>query len=103
MKFDRNFILAMVLSLGVFLAWDYLYEGPQREAQRIALEQEQAQQVELGATADKSVAAGASNADIPSDGTARLPFGKNPFCTSITKSALFSSMSYPPNISQMSY
>lgn len=33
---DRNLILAIALSLGVFVAWDFFVLGPQREAQRIA-------------------------------------------------------------------
>ncbi len=33
---DRNLILAIVLSLGVFVAWDFFVLSPQREAQRAA-------------------------------------------------------------------
>ncbi|MEM9495303.1 MAG: membrane protein insertase YidC [Pseudomonadota bacterium] len=35
---DRNFILAIVLSMGVLFAWDFLVAGPQREAQQAARE-----------------------------------------------------------------
>ena len=40
---DRNLILAIVLSFGVFLIWDFMILGPQREAQ-IAARNEQAAQ-----------------------------------------------------------
>ncbi|GJL90897.1 membrane protein insertase YidC [Hyphococcus sp.] len=40
---DRNLILAIVLSFGVFLGWDYFVLAPQREAQQAALA-EQAEQ-----------------------------------------------------------
>lgn len=46
---DRNLIMAIVLSMGVLLAWDFLILGPQREAQeaaRQAAEAERASQVE---------------------------------------------------------
>ncbi|MCK5744575.1 MAG: membrane protein insertase YidC [Oricola sp.] len=43
---DRNLILAIVLSLGVFLAWDFLVLGPEREAQRIAQAERAAQATE---------------------------------------------------------
>ena len=42
---DRNLILAIVLSLGVFLGWDYFVLKPQRDAQRAA-QAEQAAQAE---------------------------------------------------------
>jgi len=35
---DRNFILAIVLSMGVLLAWDMLVESPQRELRKEAAE-----------------------------------------------------------------
>ena len=35
---NRNYILAIVLSLGILVAWQYLYVGPQMEAERAALE-----------------------------------------------------------------
>jgi len=40
---DRNLIVAIVLSMGVLFAWDFLIAGPQREAQQ-ALRAEQATQ-----------------------------------------------------------
>ncbi|MEE2691126.1 MAG: membrane protein insertase YidC [Pseudomonadota bacterium] len=51
---DRNFLLAIVLSLGVLLAWELLVSGPQtrafREAQRqAAAEQQQPEQQTSGA------------------------------------------------------
>ena len=72
MKFDRNFILAMVLSLGVFLVWDYFYEGPRREAERQAREQEQALLAKSEETKQSGNAQGAnsgsnSQGDIPSN------------------------------------
>lgn len=35
---NRNYILAIALSLGILVAWQYLYVGPQMEAERAALE-----------------------------------------------------------------
>ena len=35
---DRNFILAIALSLGVILLWDLLIAGPQREEMQAARE-----------------------------------------------------------------
>ena len=46
---DRNFILAIVLSMGVLLLWDLMIAGPQRDAakaQREAIAAEQAEQPE---------------------------------------------------------
>lgn len=40
---NRNYILAIVLSLGILVAWQYLYVGPQMEAERALLESETAQ------------------------------------------------------------
>ncbi|MEM6381624.1 MAG: membrane protein insertase YidC [Pseudomonadota bacterium] len=42
---NRNYILAIVLSLGILVAWQYLYVGPQMEAERQRLEAQQAAQV----------------------------------------------------------
>lgn len=41
---DRNLILAIVLSMGVFLGWDLLVLAPQREAQRAAQAEQAARQ-----------------------------------------------------------
>ncbi|MFN3172386.1 MAG: membrane protein insertase YidC [Hyphomicrobiales bacterium] len=35
---NRNYIFAIALSLGILVAWQYLYVGPQMEAERAALE-----------------------------------------------------------------
>ena len=35
---NRNYILAIALSLGILVAWQYLYVGPQMEAERERLE-----------------------------------------------------------------
>ncbi|MFN3227812.1 MAG: membrane protein insertase YidC [Hyphomicrobiales bacterium] len=40
---NRNYILAIVLSLGILVAWQYLYVGPQMEAERAALEAQSGQ------------------------------------------------------------
>lgn len=40
---NRNYILAIVLSLGILVAWQYLYVGPQMEAERALLETETVQ------------------------------------------------------------
>ncbi len=48
---DRNVILAIVLSMGVFLAWDYFILSPQRDAQR-EMQAEQAAQQASEETAD---------------------------------------------------
>ncbi|MBV6658031.1 MAG: membrane protein insertase YidC [Devosiaceae bacterium] len=39
---NRNYILAIVLSLGILVAWQYVYVGPQMEAERERLEAQQA-------------------------------------------------------------
>ena len=39
---NRNYILAIVLSLGILVAWQYLYVGPQMEAERARIEAQQA-------------------------------------------------------------
>jgi YidC/Oxa1 family membrane protein insertase len=40
---NRNYILAIALSLGILVAWQYLYVGPQMEAERAALEAQTSQ------------------------------------------------------------
>ncbi len=52
---DRNFILAIVLSMGVLLLWDLLVGAPQREATKAAREAAAAQQ-EAAATENVDVA-----------------------------------------------
>ncbi|MEQ8657465.1 MAG: membrane protein insertase YidC [Hyphomicrobiales bacterium] len=43
---NRNYILAIALSLGILVAWQYLYVGPQMEAERAALEAQTGQSVD---------------------------------------------------------
>jgi YidC/Oxa1 family membrane protein insertase len=40
---NRNYILAIVLSLGILVAWQYFYVSPQMEAERAALEAQSGQ------------------------------------------------------------
>ncbi len=40
---NRNYILAIALSLAILVAWQYFYVGPQVEAERAALDAQQAQ------------------------------------------------------------
>ncbi|MAW80000.1 MAG: membrane protein insertase YidC [Parvularcula sp.] len=49
---DRNLILAIVLSFGVFLLWDYMVLGPQREAQEAARQAQATEQTETAAAQD---------------------------------------------------
>ncbi|WP_428407879.1 membrane protein insertase YidC [Hyphococcus sp.] len=46
---DRNLILAIVLSFGVFLLWDYLVLSPQRDAEQAARQARAAEQAEQAA------------------------------------------------------
>ncbi|PQA89193.1 membrane protein insertase YidC [Hyphococcus luteus] len=46
---DRNVILAIVLSMGVFLAWDFFVLSPQRDAQRAAQAEQATQEAEAEA------------------------------------------------------
>lgn len=64
---NRNYILAIVLSLGILVGWQYLYVGPQMEAERERLEAQTAQTLdESGApiVVDET-APGAVGAAIP--------------------------------------
>ncbi len=79
---DRNLILAIVLSFGVFLVWDFMVLGPQREAQQEAARAAQVaaeQQVEAAQDMDPDIGglAGAEAAltveDAIAKSTARVP------------------------------
>ena len=50
MKENQNLILAVVLSLAIFLLWQHFIGGPQQEAQRRLLQQQQAAQTATPAT-----------------------------------------------------
>ncbi len=60
---DRNLIMAIVLSMGVLLAWDFLILGPQREAQEAAREaariEQEAQSADAGAVDSSDALTGA--------------------------------------------
>ncbi|MEZ5894105.1 MAG: membrane protein insertase YidC [Parvularculaceae bacterium] len=47
---DRNLILAIVLSMGVFLAWDFFITGPQQRALQAARAEEAAKAAEVAAS-----------------------------------------------------
>lgn len=63
---NKNYILAIVLSVGVLFAWQFFYVGPQVEAQReierLQQEQQQRQQVEQGVVPDQL---GEQDASVP--------------------------------------
>ena len=66
---NRNYILAIALSLGILVAWQYLYVGPQMEAERAALEAQTSQTLD-GAGApvivdETAPSAAASGATVP--------------------------------------
>jgi len=49
---DRNFILAIVLSMGVLLIWDLMVAGPQREAMKAAREAQAVERAEQPGSGD---------------------------------------------------
>lgn len=73
---DRNLIMAIVLSMGVLLIWDFMVLGPQREAQEAA-RAEEALKAEQEAAANpggapNSVSGAVQGADLEILGGARL-------------------------------
>ncbi len=61
MENNKNFVLAMVLSLAVLIGWQYFVIGPRMEQERRAAEIEASRQAELsGNTAETSTSPGAS-------------------------------------------
>ncbi|MEM6712817.1 MAG: membrane protein insertase YidC [Pseudomonadota bacterium] len=68
---NKNYILAIVLSLGILVAWQYLYVGPQIEAERLALEAEQ----EASQAAGGAPVVDDGAASISPDGTVITPGG----------------------------
>ena len=79
---NKNFILAIVLSIAVLLAWQYLYNGP-KTREREALQEQQAQQAQqenqvksgqqAPSTAPRPPADGAPPKPIPSPAAAGAP------------------------------
>ena len=73
---NRNLILAVVLSLSILIAFEVLFQGPQRQQ---LLEQQQAQQAQQGVTGtDPNVVPQADVSDIPSAPGAAPTAGAEP-------------------------
>ena len=68
MENNKNFILAMVLSLGVLIGWQYFVVGPRLESERRAAEIEAARQAEIAAKTPLQKSADGTVA-IPKPGT----------------------------------
>lgn len=79
---DRNLILAIVLSMGVFLVWDYFVLAPQREAQQAALQAAQAEQAatqtQTTQAADSDIAIGGGLIGGETDITVEEALAKSP-------------------------
>ncbi len=82
---DRNLILAIALSFGVFLVWDYMVLGPQREAQQEAARAAQAaQQAQAVQTSDMDPDIGgiaAQEADVSVEDAIAKSTGRVPIKT----------------------
>ncbi|MEM1288076.1 MAG: membrane protein insertase YidC [Pseudomonadota bacterium] len=90
---NRNYILAIVLSLGILVAWQYLYVGPQMEAERERLEAEQAARqavaegTEINAGSSQPVTVdGETTLSVGADGAATpMPLDREAVVTSTTR------------------
>ena len=65
MQQNRNYFIAIALSVLILIAWQFLYLGPKVESERLAQEALQAQQLEQQA-AQGTVSTG--NGDLPQSG-----------------------------------